>query len=143
MFDFPYDIIISYDVRQNWNTFPWYDGIQRFSIDERTNHEMDSTTVKMITPASRAAALKREKAASAKLARAAGKVATAERRASKEAAWTEGVRKGRETIEKKIAAVRKAMGLRKNESDTSAIREMKERMEFEMMCALRKDVLGK
>jgi len=106
---------------------------------------MDSTTVtvKMITPASRAAALKREKAAAAKLARAAGKVAAAERRASDEAAWTEGVRKGRETIEKKIAAVRKAMGLRKNDSDTSAIREMKERMEFEMMCALRKDVLGK
>jgi len=103
---------------------------------------MDSTTVQMMTPASRAAALKREKAAAAKLARAAGKVAAAERRAANEAAWTEGLRKGREEIEKKIQAVRKAMSVRKNEANPPSICEMKERMEFEMMCALRKEVLG-
>ena len=106
------------------------------SKDERTN-EMESTTVTMMSPAVRAAALKREKAAAAKLARAAGKVAAAERRAAEEAAWTDGVKKGREAIEKKIAAVRKAMGVRKNEANPAAICEMKERMEFEMMCALR------
>ena len=110
--------------------------------ERTTNDEMESTTVKMMTPASRAAALKREKAAAAKLARAAGKVAAAERRAATEAAWTEGLRKGRESIEKKIQAVRKAMGVRKNEPNPAAICEMKERMEFEMMCALRKEVLG-
>lgn len=103
---------------------------------------MESTTVKMMTPASRAAALKREKTAAAKLARAAGKVAAAERRAATEAAWTDGVCKGREAIEKKVQAVRKAMGVRKNEPNSAAICEMKERMEFEMMCALRKQVLG-
>ena len=116
------------------------------SKDERTNertNEMESTTVTMMSPAVRAAALKREKAAAAKLARAAGKVAAAERRAADEAAWTESVSKGREAIEKKIAAVRKAMGVRKNEANPAAICEMKERMEFEMMCALRKEVLGK
>ena len=103
---------------------------------------MDTTTVTMMTPASRAAALKREKAAAAKLARAAGKVAAAERRAADEAAWTDGVRKGRDAIEKKVQAVRKAMGVRKNEPNPAAICEMKERMDFEMMCALRKQVLG-
>ena len=103
---------------------------------------MDTTTVKMMTPASRAAALKREKAAAAKLARAAGKVAAAQRRAADEAAWTDGVRKGRDAIEKKVQAVRKAMGVRKNEPNPAAICEMKERMDFEMMCALRKQVLG-
>ena len=103
---------------------------------------MDTTTVTMMTPASRAAALKREKAAAAKLARAAGKVAAAQRRAADEAAWTDGVRKGRDAIEKKVQAVRKAMGVRKNEPNPAAICEMKERMDFEMMCALRKQVLG-
>jgi hypothetical protein len=34
------------------------------------------------------------------------------------------------------------MGVRKNEANPAAICEMKERMEFEMMCALRKEVLG-
>jgi hypothetical protein len=108
-------------------------------MNERMN-VMESTTM---TPASRAAALKREKAAAAKLARAAGKVAAAERRAAEETAWTDGVKKGRDAIENKIAAVRKAMGVRKNEPNPAAICEMKERMEFEMMCALRKEVLGK
>lgn len=103
---------------------------------------METTTVKMMTPASRAAALKREKAAAAKLARAAGKVAAAERRAADEAAWTQGMRKGREEIEKKIQALRKAMGVRKNEANTASICEMKERMEFEMLHALRKEILG-
>ena len=69
--------------------------------------------------------------------------AAAERRAAEEAAWTDGVKKGRDAIEKKLQAVRKAMGVRKNEPNPAAICEMKERMEFEMMCALRKEVLGK
>ncbi len=65
------------------------------------------------------------------------------RDAATEAAWTEGVRKGREAIEKKVEAARKAMGVRKNEPNPSGIRDMKEKWEFEMMMALRKEVLGK
>ena len=97
-------------------------------------------------PASTARAaviLKREKKTAAMLARAAGKIAAAEKRDATEAAWTEGLRKGREEIEKKVQAARKAMGVRKNEANPSGIREMKEKCEVTMMLALRKEVLGK
>ena len=87
--------------------------------------------------------LKREKKTAAMLARAAGKIAAAEKRDATEAAWTEGLRKGREEIEKKVQAARKAMGVRKNEANPSGIREMKEKCEVTMMLALRKEVLGK
>ena len=100
-----------------------------------------TTTVTMMSPAVRASALKREKAAAAKLARVAGKVAAAETRAAVEAAWTDGVCKGREAIEKTIAGVRKAMGVRKNEPNPSSIVAMKERLEMEMMIALRNKIL--
>lgn len=105
------------------------------------SNDMETTTT-IMTPAARGAALKREKMAAAKLARAAGKVAAAERRDAKENEWTEGLRKGREEIEKKVQAARKAMGVRKNDPNPSGIREMKEKWDFEMMFALRKQVLG-
>lgn len=89
-----------------------------------------------------AARVKREKKAAAVLARAAGKVAAAEKRAAIEAAWTEGVRKGLAAIEKKVAAARKAMGVRKNEASPSGILAMKAKCEVEMMMALRKEVFG-
>ena len=101
---------------------------------------METTTT--MTPAARGAALKREKMAAVKLARAAGKVAAAERRDAKETEWTEGLRKGLEEIEKKVQAARKAMGVRKNDPNPSGIREMKEKWDFEMRFALRKQVLG-
>lgn len=100
-----------------------------------------ATTVTM-SPAVRAAALKREKKAVALAARAAGKAAVAEKRAAFEAAWFEGVRNGREEIEKKVLVARKALGVRKNEPNPSALFEMKEKWEFEMMSALRKKLLG-
>ncbi len=103
---------------------------------------MEMTTV-TVTPAARGAALKREKIAAAKLARAAGKVAAAEKRAAEEAAWNEGLRKGREEIEKKVQAARKAMGVRKNEPNPSGICNMEENLRFDMMLALRKQFLGK
>jgi hypothetical protein len=112
--------------------------------NERTN-EMETktmTTTTTMSPAARAAALKREKKAAATAARLAGKIAAAEKRASAEAAWTEGLRKGHEAIEKKVEAARKAMGVRKNEPNPSGIRELKEKWEFEMMMALRNQVLG-
>ena len=89
-----------------------------------------------------AAQLKREKKAAAILARAAGKVAAADKRAAIDAAWTEGLRKGRAAIEKKVAAARKAMGVRKNEASPSGILAMKAKCEVAMMMALRKEVLG-
>jgi hypothetical protein len=89
-----------------------------------------------------AAQLKREKKAAAILARAAGKVAAADKRAATEAAWTEGLRKGRAAIEKKVAAARKAMGVRKNEASPSGILAMKAKCEVAMMMALRKEILG-
>jgi hypothetical protein len=101
-----------------------------------------TTTTTTMTPAARGAALKREKMAAAKLARAAGKVAAAQRSDAKETEWTEGLRKGREEIEKKVQAARKAMGVRKNDPNPSGIREMKEKWDFDMMFALRKEILG-
>lgn len=100
-------------------------------------YEMDTC----VSPAVRAAALKREKKAAAVLARVAGRAAAAERRAAVEAAWSDGVRNGCEDIAKTIAGVRKAMGVGKNESDPSSIVAMKEHLEMEMMIALRKKIL--
>lgn len=116
--------------------------IYLIEYSDQTNERTNKMETKTMTPAARAAALKREKKAAAAAARLAGKVAAAEKRAAAEAAWTEGLRKGREAIEKKVEAARKAMGVRKNEPNPSGIRDMKEKWEFEMMMALRKEVLG-
>jgi len=79
---------------------------------------------------------KREKKAAAVLARAAGKAAAQERRAADQAVWDEAVRKGREEIEKKIANARKAMGVRKNESNPASIHQMISQWESEMSLSL-------
>ncbi len=117
-----------------------------YQAKRRTNRtitiEMTKTTTTTMNPAVRAAALKREKKAAAVAARAAGKAAVAEKRAAFEAAWLEGVRNGREEIEKKVLAARKALGLGKNDPNPSGLFEMKEKWEFEMMSALRKKLLG-
>ena len=109
---------------------------------EMTKTTTTTTTTTTMNPAVRAAALKREKKAAAVAARAAGKAAVAEKRAAFEAAWLEGVRNGREEIEKKVLAARKALGLGKNDPNPSGLFEMKEKWEFEMMSALRKKLLG-
>ncbi|NBQ70180.1 MAG: hypothetical protein EBU46_15640 [Nitrosomonadaceae bacterium] len=79
---------------------------------------------------------KREKKQAAVLARNAGKAAAAEKRAADKAAWDLAVRKGREEIEQKTAAARKAMGVRKNEANPASIRQMIERWEMDMAVAL-------
>ena len=104
---------------------------------------MTTTTVTIMSPAARGAALKREKKAAAVLARVAGKAAAAEKRASDEATWMELMRQGRDEIEKKVQAARKALGVRKNEPNPSGIRDMKEKWDFEMMFALRNQFIGK
>ena len=70
------------------------------------------------------------------MARAAGKAAAAEKRAYIQAEWDTAVRNGREEIEKKTAAARKAMGVRKNEANPASIRQMIERLEMDMAVAL-------
>lgn len=79
---------------------------------------------------------KREKKAASGLARAAGKAAAAEKRAYIQAEWELAQQKGREEIEKKTAAARKAMGVRKNEANPASIRQMIERWEMDMAVAL-------
>ena len=79
---------------------------------------------------------KREKKAASGLARAAGKAAAAEKRAYIQAEWDLAQQKGREEIEKKTAAARKAMGVRKNEANPDSIRQMIERWEMDMAVAL-------
>ena len=79
---------------------------------------------------------KRDKKAAAVLARAAGKVAAAEKRAADKVAWDLAEQKGREEIEKKTAAARKAMCVRKNEPNPASIRQMIERWEMDMTVAL-------
>jgi hypothetical protein len=46
------------------------------------------------------------------------------------------VKKGREAIEKKIAAARKAMGVRKNEANPASICTMISKWEFDMSVEL-------
>ena len=87
---------------------------------------------KLCIAALKARVEKREKKAAAVLARAAGKVAAAEKRAADEAAWQSALRKGREAIEKKTASARKAMGVRKNEANPASICSMISQWEFEM-----------
>jgi hypothetical protein len=70
------------------------------------------------------------------LARTSGKAAAAEKRAADKAAWDLAMQKGREEIEKKTAAARKAMGVRKNEANPASIRQMIERWEMDMAVAL-------
>ena len=79
---------------------------------------------------------KRDKKAAAVLARAAGKVAAAEKRAADKAAWDLAEQKGREEIEKKTAAARKAMGVRKNEENPISIRQMISQWEMDRIVAL-------
>lgn len=79
---------------------------------------------------------KREKKESAMLARAAGKVAAAEKRAADRAAWDLAVRTERAEIEHKTAIARKAMGVLKNEENPASIRQMISQWEHDMYVAL-------
>jgi len=78
-----------------------------------------------------AAALKRQKKSAAKTARVKGKIAAAEAR-EKEAKRVETVaEKERAELFAKIARTRKAMGIRKNEENPTALRELIQKWEME------------
>lgn len=79
---------------------------------------------------------KREKKAAAMLARTAGKAAAAQKRAADQAAWDLAMCKGREEIEQKTAAARKAMGVRKNEPNPPSIRQMISQWEMDLTVTL-------
>jgi NADH dehydrogenase/NADH:ubiquinone oxidoreductase subunit G len=87
---------------------------------------------KLCIAAMKARVERREKKAAAVLARAAGKVAAAEKRAADQAAWDEATKKGREAIEKAVAGARKAMGVRKNEPNPASICALISKWEFEL-----------
>lgn len=80
-----------------------------------------------------AAAIKRQKKSAAKTARVKGKIAAAEAREEKAAAAVDQAWKDREELLAKIARTRKAMGIRKNEENPTALREMIQKWEHEAM----------
>ena len=80
-----------------------------------------------------AAALKRQKKSSAKTARVKGKIAAAEAREKKAVAAETDAEKEREELLTKIARTRKAMGIRKNEENPAALRQLIQKWEMESM----------
>ena len=80
-----------------------------------------------------AAALKRQKKSASKTARVKGKIAAAEAREKKAAAAADQAWKDREELLAKIARTRKAMGIRKNEENPAALRELIQKWEHEAM----------
>jgi hypothetical protein len=114
--------------------------------NERTN-EMTSTmtmtstmeekaTTATMSPAVRAAALKREKKAAAVLARAAGKVAAAARRAEDHTARNKAIAEETALIDRQIQCARRALGVGKNEPNPTAICLMIETLTFQMRVRL-------
>jgi anti-sigma factor RsiW len=80
-----------------------------------------------------AAKMKREKKAAAMKARIDGKIAAAERRELEEQEFRDMADKEHQALQEKIAAVRKAMGVRKNEETPASLRRLISQWESEMM----------
>ena len=94
------------------------------TMEEKTMTMEETTMImeeKTMSPALRAAALKREKKAAAVLARAAGKVAAAARRAEDHTARNKAVAEEAALINRKIECARRALGVGKNEPNPTAI----------------------
>jgi hypothetical protein len=107
-------------------------------LDEMETTIIADNTTKM-TAAQRGAALKREKNAAAKVARAAGKVAAAGRRATQE--QERAVRRGviaEETalIDRRVAAARVALGVAPGDPNPSSICLLIEMLTAEMQIRL-------
>lgn len=97
-------------------------------------YEMDTSDT-MMSPAVRAAALKREKAAAAKLARAAGKIAAAARRAEDEKIRAERsamIAEESARIDLKVAAARCALGIGSYEPNPTSVCLLIESLTSEM-----------
>ena len=83
-----------------------------------------------------AAKLKREKKAAAIKARIDGKIAAAEQREKEEQAHMNRAWKEHQALQEKIAAARKAMGVRKNEETPASLRRLITEWENEMRLRL-------
>ncbi len=102
---------------------------------------MSIQTIKSITnqqptpleKARAAAKLKREKKAAATTARQEGKIKAEEMREMANQIYRDMVEHEQQQLEKKIAAARKAMGVRKNESNPIGIARLAEQWKSEML----------
>ena len=89
-----------------------------------------------MSAALRGAALKREKKAAAKVARAAGKVAAAARRAEDQTVRHRAIAEEAALIDRQIAAARRALGVGKNEPNPVSICLMVETLTTQMRIRL-------
>ena len=117
------------------------------TTNERMN-QMDTTSIIMTadvntnvnvntnSAALRGAALKREKKAAAAAARAAGKVAAAARRAEDHTARDRAIAEEAALIDRQVECARRALGVRKNEPNPTAICLMIETLTFQMRIRL-------
>ena len=117
------------------------------TTNERMN-QMDTTSIIMTadvntnvnvntnSAALRGAALKREKKAAAAAARAAGKVAAAARRAEDHTARDRAIAEEAALIDQQVECARRALGVRKNEPNPTAICLMIETLTFQMRIRL-------
>jgi len=102
-------------------------------MEEKTTMTMEEKTT---SPAVRAAALKRQKKAAAVLARAAGKVAAAARRAEDHTARNKAIAEETALIDRQIECARRALGVRKNEPNPTGICLLIETLMFQMRVRL-------
>jgi hypothetical protein len=80
-----------------------------------------------------AAKLKRDQKAAATIARQEGKIKAEEKREIAYQTYRDMVEQEQQQLEKKIAAARKAMGVRKNESNPIGIARLAEQWKSEML----------
>ena len=100
------------------------------SIENTTGHNMTSDR---LAAARAAAKLKREKKAAAVIACKNGKERVAKEREMEQQRWLSFMDEERVIMDKKVAKVRKAMGVRKNEDNPVEILRLMEQWKIESM----------
>ena len=111
------------------------------TTETKTVESIDDTKQEQASPLDKArvaAKLKREKKAAAIVARAAGKVKADEERAKADEEHQIVLEKERLLLEKKIAAARKAMGVRKNDPNPASIGQQIEQWRMESLMRIYK-----
>ena len=111
------------------------------TTETKTVESIDDTKQEQASPLDKArvaAKLKREKKAAAIVARAAGKAKAEEERTKADDEHQIVLEKERLLLEKKIAAARKAMGVRKNEQNPASIGQQIEQWRMESLMRIYK-----
>lgn len=111
------------------------------TTETKTVESIDDTKQEQASPLDKAqvaAKLKREKKTAAIVARAAGKVKADEERAKADEEHQIVLEKERLLLEKKIAAARKAMGVRKNDQNPASIGQQIEQWRMESLMRIYK-----